>query len=67
VREFAQSFLKTDQKVDMLVNNAGILFTDRENSVDGIESCHLFSKARVGHPNHFGDHSKKASWCCGKA
>ena len=29
-------------------------------------SCHLFSKARVGHPNHFGDHSKEASWCCGK-
>jgi dehydrogenase/reductase SDR family protein 12 len=39
VRDFAQSFMKTNQKVDMLVNNAGILVTDRENSVDGIESC----------------------------
>eukprot|EP00802_Teleaulax_amphioxeia_P017649 Tamp_17813.p1 GENE.Tamp_17813~~Tamp_17813.p1 ORF type:complete len:379 (-),score=70.15 Tamp_17813:231-1340(-) len=39
VREFAQKFLQTHPKVDMLVNNAGILVTEREHSADGIESC----------------------------
>mmetsp|Transcript_72729 Transcript_72729/g.117971 ORF Transcript_72729/g.117971 Transcript_72729/m.117971 type:complete len:338 (+) Transcript_72729:126-1139(+) len=39
VRAFSESFLANNKKIDVLVNNAGILAVDREQSEDGIESC----------------------------
>ena len=37
VRAFAERFLSQNNKVDVLVNNAGILAVDRRLSPDGIE------------------------------
>lgn len=39
VRDFADAFLAKNTKVDVLVNNAGILPVERELSADGMESC----------------------------
>ncbi len=37
IRELAQRFKSRRQRLDVLVNNAGALFTERRESVDGIE------------------------------
>eukprot|EP00281_Chroomonas_sp_CCMP1168_P031934 CAMPEP_0206246072 /NCGR_PEP_ID=MMETSP0047_2-20121206/19049_1 /ASSEMBLY_ACC=CAM_ASM_000192 /TAXON_ID=195065 /ORGANISM="Chroomonas mesostigmatica_cf, Strain CCMP1168" /LENGTH=338 /DNA_ID=CAMNT_0053671441 /DNA_START=18 /DNA_END=1034 /DNA_ORIENTATION=- len=39
VRSFCKSFLQSYDKVDVLVNNAGILATGRHESDQGVESC----------------------------
>lgn len=40
VRAFAQKFLsKPDAKVDVLINNAGVLNTERIKSEEGLEHC----------------------------
>ncbi|EKX41510.1 hypothetical protein GUITHDRAFT_95998, partial [Guillardia theta CCMP2712] len=38
-RSFAEKFLESNEKLHVLVNNAGILPTERETTVDGLESC----------------------------
>lgn len=37
IRQFAQDFLKTYDRLDVLVNNAGGIFAKRSTTVDGIE------------------------------
>ena len=37
IREFAKSFLSQNSRLDVLVNNAGAIFAEREETVDGIE------------------------------
>jgi NAD(P)-dependent dehydrogenase (short-subunit alcohol dehydrogenase family) len=37
VRDLAKRFLDTHDRLDVLLNNAGAIYTTRQNSVDGIE------------------------------
>lgn len=48
VKRFAKSIIKDFEKVDVLINNAGIIFNQFEKTVDGFES-HL----QVNYLSHF--------------
>ena len=47
VRRAAKEFLEKNTKLDVLINNAGLIFGKRENSVDGIEAT--FATNHLGH------------------
>uniref|UniRef100_A0A1L8E4R9 Putative dehydrogenase n=1 Tax=Nyssomyia neivai TaxID=330878 RepID=A0A1L8E4R9_9DIPT len=61
VREFVEEFSKEEQRLDVLINNAGVLYLPHSMSVDGCET-HM----QVNHMSHFLlthlllDHLKKA-------
>ncbi|XP_059621776.1 retinol dehydrogenase 12-like [Phlebotomus argentipes] len=48
VREFAEQFLKEEEKLDVLINNAGVLFLPHSITEDGCE-VHM----HVNHLSHF--------------
>ncbi len=47
VRRAAKEFSQNHSKLDVLINNAGLIFGQRENSVDGIEAT--FATNHLGH------------------
>ncbi|XP_061398160.1 retinol dehydrogenase 13-like [Musca vetustissima] len=62
VREFAEQFKKEEQRLDILINNAGIMATPRKLTVDGYEQ--QFAVNHLGHfllTNLLLDHLKAAA------
>ncbi|XP_061390412.1 retinol dehydrogenase 13-like [Musca vetustissima] len=62
VREFAEQFKKEEERLDILINNAGIMATPRKLTVDGYEQ--QFAVNHLGHfllTNLLLDHLKAAA------